>query len=922
MKNGDKIDTVTLASAGAAANAPYKPEGYPIIVSSVQGVGIENYTITYVPGKLTIKRLPLTIIAKDDSKVYGDEKVLSNYEVIGAFPNGNPIDSVTLASEGAPAAALYKAEGYPIVPSNAQGSGVENYVITYVNGTLQVSKRAITVKALDDEKDYGEAKTLDGAKGFYLVAGEYKNGNKIDSVTLTCEGVAEAAPYKAEGYPIVPSNAQGTGLENYEISYQNGTLTIKKIQLTITAKPRIKQYGESLEFIETEGFTYSGIKDEQHRVLTVKFACDGAEPNADYKEDGYPIKISNAEGVGLENYTINYIDGTLTILKRKLLISADDAIKAYGESLVCTNFTVSGELQNGDKVTSVTISSEKASDVAVEVGNYVDEIKPYHEVLGINTNNYDIAFSNGTLTVTQAILAVSVNDAKWRLGKPKPAYSFADFSSQLKAGDTMADVTGGTGLAADVVFTNAIWNTSTPMETDMGVYENEIWIDTESLDGLRASNYLITVEPGDLTIASAEAELETSVSAKLNWNTGLLDLTLEITNVGDGEVDPEFSYWAQLKKGEGNSDVEFTYYIASPSGIMTNGCDYVELTSEVKSALRVSGNGDEIFDPGETITVRGVSVYHWKRWNPEKFIDSNEFFVAGILADEVDRKIDSVINDKEIADAEVEQDKSMTTSSEVQNGNFIDESNITDPYSAEKSMKLYGALYDGCNVAGVVELKLGKVNKRNGTSKLSGAVTAVNGKKYSIKSKVISGVNGLDPIAVTLEVKGIGDMSILVGGTSFVGKLNSYHVQSADVGGDWSRASAIVKVNAVDTSMFAGEVITELLPLAEEITVDRGKWKVSKAAPIKYKKVTDKATGEYAYKLEGYDDPKKPNLSAMKLSYSSKNGTFKGTFKVYAIENNKLKKYTVKVSGVVVDGVGYGVATSKKPLVDWSLIVE
>jgi len=47
---------------------------------------------------------------------------------------------------------------------------------------------------------------------------------------------------------------------------------------------------------------------------------------------------------------------------------------------------------------------------------------------------------------------------------------------------------------------------------------------------------------------------------------------------------------------------------------------------------------------------------------------------------------------------------------------------------------------------------------------------------------------------------------------------------------------------------------------------------------------------------------------------------------VYALEGSgkaiKLKKYTVNVSGFVLDGVGYGKATCKKPSVSWSVTVE
>ena len=68
------------------------------------------------------------------------------------------------------------------------------------------------------------------------------------------------------------------------------------------------------------------------------------------------------------------------------------------------------------------------------------------------------------------------------------------------------------------------------------------------------------------------------------------------------------------------------------------------------------------------------------------------------------------------------------------------------------------------------------------------------------------------------------------------------------------------------------------------------------------------------------------NLSGMRLTYTAKKGTFKGSFKVFALEGSgpsmKLKKYTLKVGGVVVNGVGYGSATCKKPALNWALKVE
>ena len=65
-------------------------------------------------------------------------------------------------------------------------------------------------------------------------------------------------------------------------------------------------------------------------------------------------------------------------------------------------------------------------------------------------------------------------------------------------------------------------------------------------------------------------------------------------------------------------------------------------------------------------------------------------------------------------------------------------------------------------------------------------------------------------------------------------------------------------------------------------------------------------------------------------SYTPKTGAFKGSFKIHALEDKvtsrektkALKKYTVKVTGVVVNGIGYGKAVLKKPANEWTLSVD
>ena len=262
----------------------------------------------------------------------------------------------------------------------------------------------------------------------------------------------------------------------------------------------------------------------------------------------------------------------------------------------------------------------------------------------------------------------------------------------------------------------------------------------------------------------------------------------------------------------------------------------------------------------------------------------------------------------------------------------INEADIVSPFAAEKAVTLMGAAYDGCDVAGIVELKLGKVNAQKGTGKVSGSVTTLDGKKHAAKAVGVTGIAGTGPKTVSLEVKGLGTMTVTIGGNQFAGALGgTYHVQSADVGGAWAGGSAVAALEPGDLSVFAGTVLSDFLPTNEVAAVSGGKWKFAKAASVKWAKpkkgaafpeIYDEASGKGLL----VDTAKGANLSGLKLMYTPKKGTFKGSFNVYALEGEgkatKLKKTKLNVSGVVVGGVGYGRATAKKPAVSWPMTVE
>ena len=167
-----------------------------------------------VDGAFEVSPALLTITANNDSKTYGTLKTFSSTaftETGLVTANGDTITGVTETSTGAPASVTVGTDN--IVPSTATGTGLGNYTITYVNGTLTVNAATLTITANDDSKTYGTPKTFSSTT---VTASGLVNGDTITGVTETSTGAPVSATVGT--YNIVPSAATGTGVSNYTIS--------------------------------------------------------------------------------------------------------------------------------------------------------------------------------------------------------------------------------------------------------------------------------------------------------------------------------------------------------------------------------------------------------------------------------------------------------------------------------------------------------------------------------------------------------------------------------------------------------------------------------------------------------------------------------------------------------------------------------
>ena len=116
-------------------------------------------------------------------------------------------------------------------------------------------------------------------------------------------------------------------------------------------------------------------------------------------------------------------------------------------------------------------------------------------------------------------------------------------------------------------------------------------------------------------------------------------------------------------------------------------------------------------------------------------------------------------------------------------------------------------------------------------------------------------------------------------------------------------ANAKFRISKTDElwAKLPGKVLTEQLPDGVSVVQSGTKWTLPKAGKVAYVRGTTEVD---ASKL--LDNP-----SGLKLTYKAKDGSFKGSFKVYADNDGRLKATTVNVTGVMVGGKGYGTATIK-----------
>ena len=406
----------------------------------------------------------------------------------------------------------------------------DNYAITVIPGELTVERRAIFVTTHDvtweyDGKTHYEgdayhtAKTYDngdlsGNTGYYyLVSGHTLS---IDSARgqATVLNVADSATPNRLWLRVDENGVDVT--DNYTIDMQYGSLTITPREVTVTAKSDTTVYNgveQSIAKNAVEDDIHAQLAENQTLYYVETLGVTEKDANVyDHFIVSDSAIIHDAFGVDVTvNYSITYLDGTLTIEKRKIHILTHDHTWtydadphyddcAYTESdlilfssdyfLTLDELPVGSHSLRTSTYTAVTNVWESWTSGA---GNNVMTFDVLDATDAVVTYNYEITYTTGKLFI-----------------EPLEIEIIGDSMSEMYDGtehiipENMYTIVPGllnnakhTQSVADLVVSGAV-------RTDVGETENTVDIDTlkivdENGDDV-TGNYEVTVVHGTLEI--------------------------------------------------------------------------------------------------------------------------------------------------------------------------------------------------------------------------------------------------------------------------------------------------------------------------------------------------------------------------------------------------------------------------------------
>ena len=528
--NGTLAFACDYVKAGSADNS--KVGTYAITPS---GLTSANYDISFVNGTLKVERATgqVTIDAIGE-KTFGDADFVLSVDKHGSDGalTCTSSDEDVLEVDNTGKVTLKKAGTATITVSMAADT---NHTAATNSIEITVAKKAakLQVTSLTYTAGYGDSD---------IDLGLTTEGESAVTYTTTDDSVATAANGKlhivgAGDATVTLSMAEST---NYLAKDVDITVTVHPAALTVTADNKSTDYGTDAPAftVKYDGFKNGDTADKAGVLTgTLDFDCNYQKGDATNGKAGTYNIIP--KGLTADNYTIDYVKGTLSVGKVASSVSIEEvAEKTYGDATFDLTVTKSGSTAAPEYESSNTsvLTVDETGKVTIKgAGTATVTVKLPGD------DNHNSATDNISITVNKKALTVTADNRNITYGDAAPAYSATyDGFVNGETKDTAGVFDGTLTFACDYVKAGSAdgsgagstgaGNTGAERtdNSNAGTY-------TITPSGLTSANYEIAFKAGTLTVGRAAGQV--SIASVGNKTYGDADFALSVDKHGsDGAL--------------------------------------------------------------------------------------------------------------------------------------------------------------------------------------------------------------------------------------------------------------------------------------------------------------------------------------------------------------------------------------------------
>ena len=379
--------TVTILTAGSCS----------VFATISTGSNYDSAT-TSIPVAITIGRKALSISGSSiSSKVYDGTRTPGALTV-GTLSGLVAGESLTVTGTLSLLNSA-NADTYTVTATYTLGDGANGFATNYSLGTesLQavVTKKALTITASSPTVAYGDGKPA--------ITFEYSGfAGSDNSTNISQAPTCDTVYTTSSNYGSSPATScSGATATNYTFTYVSGSVTITRVNLTVTASSHTLNYGDA---VPTFTYTITGFKNSQTAsVLSTLPTCTTTDYTNTSPRGSY---YSRCSGAAATNYTFTYADGVITvnIVTRSVSLSVGTSTLTYGDSTTAT-FSMTGNQSDGSLALSVFSGSCQITGGRILATSGIDSCVIRATASG--ATSYSDTFTAVTITLAKKALTVS-----------------------------------------------------------------------------------------------------------------------------------------------------------------------------------------------------------------------------------------------------------------------------------------------------------------------------------------------------------------------------------------------------------------------------------------------------------------------------------------------------------------------------------